>query len=36
MFLWYIAEGSIYRVGIYHANYDIFHAIKVANEVCMD
>ena len=21
--------------GIYHANYDIFHAIKVANEVCM-
>ena len=23
-------------LGIYHANYDIFHAIKVANEVCMD
>jgi hypothetical protein len=22
--------------GIYHANYDIFHAIKVAKEVCMD
>ena len=25
----------VYTVwGIYHANYDTFHAIKVANEVC--
>jgi hypothetical protein len=37
MYLWYIAEGGIYMVytvwGIYRANNDIFHAIKVANEV---
>ncbi len=27
----------VYTVwGVYHANYDIFHAIKVAKEVCMD
>jgi hypothetical protein len=27
----------VYTVwGIYHANYDILHAFKVAKEVCMD
>ena len=36
IYLWYIAK-VVYTVwGMYHTKYDIYDAIKVANEVCMD
>ena len=36
IYLWYMAKVVYTHGGIYHSKYDMYDAIKVANEVCME